>query len=161
MVMERDDYLDKMKNHFADKLVILRSYKTRYQTLYLKLKASLEPYWSPANLLALIPSPARAPIPKPYGLPKIHKPGNPLRIITPMFNSVPYHVSKTLDSILKPAVSDLDFRIQSSANFVENLKSFVFAPTHFLASVDAVKLFDMVDCDFFVEILPDILFSFY
>ncbi len=74
-----------------------------------------------------------------------------------MYSSVAYSVSKLLDSILKPAVSDLRFRIQSSAKFVEKINHFYFQPTHFLASIDVVALFDNVCCSSFVDFLPDIL----
>ena len=53
-----------------------------------------------------------------YGLPKIHKTGNPLRTIVSSRGSVTYGVPKVLSKVLKPLVSKSPHHIQSTGDFV-------------------------------------------
>ena len=49
-----------------------------------------------------------------YGLPKIHKPGIPLRPIVSFVDSRTYAISSYLARILSPAVGNTDFIVKSS-----------------------------------------------
>ena len=42
-----------------------------------------------------------------YGLPKIHKPNNPLRLIISSVNSITYSLSKYVASLLKPLLGTI------------------------------------------------------
>ncbi|XP_056876071.1 uncharacterized protein LOC130517890 [Takifugu flavidus] len=58
-------------------------------------------------------------IPCIYGLPKIHKPGTPLKPIVSSINSVTYNISKYLASILSPMVGNTPHHIKNSQDFAE------------------------------------------
>ena len=60
--------------------------------------------------------------PKFYGLPKIHKPGTPLRPIVSSCGSATYGVAKELAKILKPLVGKSPHHISSTQDFVEQAK---------------------------------------
>ena len=74
--------------------------------------------------------------PKFYGLPKIHKPGTPLRPIVSGCGSAPYGVAKELAKILKPLVGKSPHHITSTQDFVEQAKQIKLEPGECLSSYD-------------------------
>ena len=66
--------------------------------------------------------------PKFYGLPKIHKQDTPLRPIVSSCGSVTYGVAKELSKILKPLVGKSPHHINSTQDFVEQVKSVTLLP---------------------------------
>ena len=85
--------------------------------------------------------------PKVYGLPKIHKPDTPLRPIVSSCDSVTYGVAKELTKILKPLVAKSPHHINSTHDFVEQVKQFTLAPGEYLSSYDVSALFTSVLVD--------------
>ena len=63
-------------------------------------------------------------LPKFYGLPKIHKTGNPLRPIVSSRGSVTYGVVKVLSKVIKLLVGKSPDHIQSTGDFVSKAKKF-------------------------------------
>ena len=82
--------------------------------------------------------------PKFYGLPKIHKPGIPLRPIVSSCGYVTYGVAKELAKILKPMVGKSPHHINSTQDFVEQVKHFTLAPGECLSCYDVYALFTSV-----------------
>ena len=68
-------------------------------------------------------SPYHSHTPQIYGLPKVHKPGTPLRPIVCTINSPTYEVAKLLSKILAPLVGHTKSYIKSSKHFIEELKT--------------------------------------
>ena len=66
--------------------------------------------------------PTGAVSPKFYGLPKIHKPGIPLRPIVSSIGTVTYNTAKELAKILKPLVGMSAHHVQNTMGSVEQLK---------------------------------------
>ena len=66
--------------------------------------------------------PAGAVVPKFYGLPKIHKPGIPLRPIVSSTGTAAYNTAKELARILKPLVGMSHHHLQNTRDSVEQLK---------------------------------------
>ena len=60
--------------------------------------------------------------PKFYGLPKIHKPGTPLRPIVSSTGTVTYTTAKELAKILKPLVGMSTHHVHNTKDFMEHLK---------------------------------------
>ena len=73
-----------------------------------------------------------------YGLPKIHKTGNPLRPIVSSRSSVTYGVAKVLIKVIKPLVGKSPHHIQSMGDFVSKAKRFTLQPGECLSSYDAL-----------------------
>ena len=60
--------------------------------------------------------------PRLYGLPKIHKPGIPLRPIVSFVNSLTYNVSRYLAGILSPIVGNTVNTVRNSTHFDEFIR---------------------------------------
>ena len=95
--------------------------------------------------------------PKFYGLPKIHKPDTPLRPIVSSCGSVTYGVAKELTKILKPFVGKSPHHINSTHDFVEQIKQLSLAPGECLSSYCVSTLFTSVLVDPALEVIKDLL----
>ena len=60
--------------------------------------------------------------PRFYGLPKIHKPGIPLRPIVSFVNSPTYAISGYLARILSPVVGNTDYTVKNSCEFADFIR---------------------------------------
>ena len=92
-----------------------------------------------------------------YGLPKIHKPDTPLRPIVSSCGSVTYSVAKELAEILKPLVGKSPHHINSTQDFMEQVKHITLAPGGCLSSYDVSALFTSVPVDPAFNIIKDLL----
>ena len=95
--------------------------------------------------------------PKFYGLPKIHKTGNPLRTIVSSRGSVTYEVANVLSKVLKPLVGKSSHHIQSTGDFVSKTKGLTLQLGECLSSYDVTSLFTSVPIDPALNIIKDLL----
>ena len=95
--------------------------------------------------------------PKFYGLPKIHKEDTSLRPIVPSYGSVTYGVAKELTKILKPLIGKSPHHINSTQDFVEQVKNVTLLPGECLISYDVSVLFISVPVDPALGIIKDLL----
>ena len=95
--------------------------------------------------------------PKFYGLPKIHKQDTPLRPIVSSCGSVTYGVAKELAKILKPLVGKSQHHINSTQDYVEQVKLITLGPGECLSSYDVSALFTSVPIDPALNIIKDLL----
>ena len=92
-----------------------------------------------------------------YGLPKIHKTGNPLRPIVSSGGSVTYGVAKVLSKVLKPLMGKSPHYIQSTGDFVAKAKRITLQLGECLSSYDVTSLFTSVPIDPALNIIKDLL----
>ncbi|TWW81402.1 hypothetical protein D4764_01G0012170 [Takifugu flavidus] len=83
-------------------------------------------------------------IPCIYGLPKIHKPGTPLRPIVSSINSVTYNISKYLASILSPMVGNTPHHIKNSQDLAQKVSGLTLLPEETMVSYDVTSLFTCI-----------------
>ena len=95
--------------------------------------------------------------PKFYGLPKIHKSDTPLIPIVSSCGSVTYGVAKELTKILKPLVGKSPHHINSTHDFVEQVKHITLVPGECLSSYDVCALFTSVPVDPALRVIKDLL----
>ena len=95
--------------------------------------------------------------PKFYSLPKIHKPDTPLRPIVSSCGPVTYGVAKELTKILKPLVGKSPHHINSTQDFVEQVKHITLPPGECLSSYHVSALFTLVPVDPALNIIKDLL----
>ena len=95
--------------------------------------------------------------PKFYGLPKIHISDTPLRPIVSSCGSASCGVVKELAKILKPLVGKSPHHINSTPNFVKQVKHITLAPEECLSSYDVSALFTLVPVDPALNIIRDLL----
>ena len=79
-----------------------------------------------------------------YGLPKIHKPGIPLRPIISSIGTVTYNTAKELARILKPLVGLSKHHIHNTIDFVEHIKEIKLKKEESMVSYDVTALFTSV-----------------
>ena len=94
--------------------------------------------------------------PKFYGLPKIHKTGNPLRPIISSRGSVIYGVANSLVKFLKHK-KVVPHHIQSTGDFVSKAKRLTLQTGECLSSYDVTSLFTSVPIDPALSIIKDLL----
>ena len=92
-----------------------------------------------------------------YGLPKMHKLDTPLRPIVSSCGSVTYGAAKELTKILKPLVGKSPHHINSTYDFVEQVKHINLAPGECLSSYDVSALFTSVPVDPVLKVIKDLL----
>ena len=95
--------------------------------------------------------------PKFYGLPKIHKWDTPLRPIVSSCGFVTYGVAKELAKILKPLVGKSPHHINSTQDFVKQVKHTTLGPVECLSSYDVSALFTSVPVDPALNIIRELL----
>ena len=95
--------------------------------------------------------------PKFYGLPKIHKTGNPLRPIVSSRESFTYGVTKVLSKVLKPLAGKSPHHVQSTSEFVNRAKGLTLQAGECLTSYDITSLFTSVPIDPALNIIKDLL----
>ena len=92
-----------------------------------------------------------------YGLPKIHKPDTALRPIVSSCGYVTYGVAKELAKILKPLVGKSPHHINSTQDFVEQVKHITLPHEECLSSCDVSAQFTSVPVDPALNIIKDLL----
>jgi len=93
-----------------------------------------------------------------YGLCKVHKQGYPLRPVVSMTDTAEYELARYLNRIIKPCIPDL-FMLNSTAAFIDKIKSFVFRSSHVLVSFDVVSLFTNIPLQETIDIVCEYVYS--
>ena len=82
--------------------------------------------------------------PKYYGLPKIHKPGIPLRPIISSTGTVTYNTAKELARILKPLLGLSRHHVHNTGHFIDYIKDVRLRQEECIISYDVTALFTSV-----------------
>ena len=88
-----------------------------------------------------------------YGLPKIHKPGIPLRPIVSSIGAATYNTAKELAKILKPLVGASALHVHNTRDFVEQIKDVRLKQGECIISYDVTALFTSVPINPVLEII--------
>ena len=88
-----------------------------------------------------------------YGLPKIHKPGIPLRPIVCSTGTVTYSTAKELAKILKPLVGMSTHHVHNNKDFVEHLKYIRLKQGEYIIYYDVTAPFTSVSIQPLVNII--------
>ncbi|XP_072041389.1 uncharacterized protein [Amphiura filiformis] len=86
-------------------------------------------------------------IPRIYGTPKIHKPGNKVRPIVDYTGSIAYQTSRALADILSPFVGGTDHHVKNSKHLAEGLAEVIIEEGEIFNSHDVVSLFTNTPID--------------
>ena len=159
VIMDRQDYINK-----ANKLLNQSTYRSiprdPTKTIKNKLISILKRVKNQTGLDSLTYKsmyPTGCVHPKFYGHPKIDKPDTPLRPIVSSCGSVTYGVAKELAKILKPLVGKSPHHINSTQDFVEQVKHITLAQGECLNSNFVSALFTSVPVDPELNSIKDLL----
>ncbi|XP_059498080.1 uncharacterized protein LOC132207173 isoform X1 [Stegostoma tigrinum] len=95
--------------------------------------------------------------PRFYGLPKIHKPGAPLRPIVSLPGTPTYRLAKELHQRLKHRVEDSRHSIHSSQEFLNTIKSTKIEEDETMVSFDVTALFTSININLAKETLTTLV----
>ena len=147
VVMDQTDYFDKMDALVNDKQTYEELKRDPTPALQRKLNSKIltlkktdaidtQRYY---RLRCSVPQP-----PKLYGLPKLHKPGIPMRPIVSFCGSPTYQLSKCLTTILQPLTDKSRRKLQSTENFIDAIKTVQIPDDYKLVSFDVKSLFTSI-----------------
>ena len=74
-----------------------------------------------------------------YGLPKIHKPNNPLRLIVSFCGSLTYNLVSFYNDVISKNINPSISRIENSFDFIEKVKNTKIPPGYKIISLDAIR----------------------
>ena len=143
VVMDKTDYFDKMDALVHDKQTYEELKRDPTPALQRKLNSKIltlkktdafdtQRYY---RLRCSVPQP-----PKFYGLPKLHKPGIPMRRIVSFCGSPTYQLSKYSMTILQPLTDKSKRKLQSTENFIDAIKTVQIPDDYKLVSFDVKSL---------------------
>ena len=144
--MDKEDYVQK-----ARELLDQPTYKnisndptTKYKNKLVNLLKSIKSEGEIDEALYKKLYPTGAGSPKCYGLPKIHKEGNPLRPIVSSIGPASYEVATELARILKPLVGKSMYHLHNTQDFIQQIKDIKLQKDQCMVSFDIKALFTSV-----------------
>lgn len=88
-----------------------------------------------------------------YGLPKIHKPNNPLRPVVSCIDSPSYNLAKLCHELLKPITTTFTHNINNSFELLDVIKDLTLPEDYVLISLDVTSLFTNVTQEMVQEVV--------
>ncbi|KFD67390.1 hypothetical protein M514_20426 [Trichuris suis] len=95
--------------------------------------------------------------PEIYGLPKIHKPGVPLRPVVSSIKTVTSRLASHLKKIIMPLAGNRTSSVKNSRQFCAEIKMITLRPSDILVSYDVKDLFTSIPMDITLNALENLL----
>jgi len=154
VALDREVYMDKMITLLSDGDTYSRINKDPTRKLTTALRSMLirwktKNYISETKYKTLYCSDGS--LPRVYGLPKIHKPNCPLRVIVSSIGSPLYPLATFLHNILFKSIPKANSYIKNSFELVEKLKRLHITDEYKLISLDVKSLFTNVPMQIAVD----------
>ena len=149
VVLEKEDYIRKSedllkKNTYRE---LTADPTNKYKNKLISLFKTIKSQGGINNTTYRRLYPTGAVSPKYYGLPKIHKPGVPLRPIISSRGSATYETAKESANIIKPLVGRSPHYVMNNKDFLENIKDIKLQPDECMMSFDVSALFTSIPID--------------
>ncbi|XP_039303911.1 uncharacterized protein LOC120357488 [Solenopsis invicta] len=154
VALDKNDYISKMEGMLSDESTYVKLSKDPIQKLT-KETRSLLSIWKDKGFIeqhiyrSLLTTDGV--LPRAYGLPKIHKPNNPLRIIISSINSPLHSLAYFLHNIIYNSIPEADSFVKNSFHLVNKLNGLHVESDLVLVSLDVVSLFINVPKNLAVE----------
>ena len=146
VVLEKDDYIRKSEDLLKQDTYreLVADPTNKYKNKLISLLKTIKSQGGINNSTYRRLYPTGAVSPKYYGLPKIHKPGVPLRRIISSRGSATYETAKELANIIKSLVGRSPHHVQNNKDFLENIKDIKLQPDECIMSYDVSGLFTSI-----------------
>ena len=147
VVMDKTDYHDKMNALVNNKQTYEELKRHPTPVLQRKLNSTLLTLKKTNTIDTQRHYRLRSSVPLPpklYGLPKLHKPGFPMRPIVSFCGSPTYQLSKYLTTILQPLTDKSRRKLQSTEDFINATKTVQIPDDYKLVSFDVKSLFTSI-----------------
>ncbi|KFD47373.1 hypothetical protein M514_11736 [Trichuris suis] len=95
--------------------------------------------------------------PELYGLPKLHKPGIPLRPIVSTVGSTTSELSRYLKKIIQPLTGKEPSFVKNSTTLVDEIRNWPLSPDEILVSYDVKELFPSIPISHTLKTLYELL----
>ena len=155
MLLDRDEYDKKIEGMLDDHLTYEKIKRDPAPALERRMNAKLlalnRKGSIPDRLYGRLRS-SNGKTPRLYGLPKIHKPGVPLRPIASFVHSPTYQLSKHLSQLLSPLVGRSPSAVRNSKEFATFITGQSLSDDEVLVSFDIVSLFTNVPTELAVDV---------
>ena len=146
VVVDREEYIQK-----SEDLLQQHNYKilqsdptTKYKNKLISLLKTIKAECGMDDNTYRRLYPRGAGLPKYYGLPKVHKPGMPLRPIISSIGSVIHATAKELSRILKPLVGKSTHHVKNNMDFIQSVEGIQLKPEECMMSFDVEAVFKSV-----------------
>ncbi|XP_064469874.1 uncharacterized protein LOC135384606 [Ornithodoros turicata] len=146
VVLDRQDYDGKIRDLLDNSTYenLKKDPTSQIQTKLNKILADIFKKYPDARALYLRLICRNGNAPGFYGVPKIHKPGIPLRPIVDFRSSPLRALSCYLHKVLSPLTGNTPTHVRNSAHFVERVSPLIISADECLVSFDVVSLFTNV-----------------
>ena len=151
--MDREDYDGKLHSMLQDTITYCRIEKDPSLGLERRMNSMLLDLRKKGELSDTVYQRLRSPAgrtPLLYGLPKVHKPGTPLRPIVSFIQSPTYHLSQHLSHLLSPLVGTSSSAVRNSKDFADFIVTQEMKGES-LVSFDVISLFTNIPTDLAVD----------
>ena len=155
VIMDTKDYLAKMYEHLSTGGSYKNMEKNHSANFTRDINRDLKISTLHENIKKKI-SPKNVVIPRIYGLPEIHKEGDPLRLIVNTIGSPTYQLEKFLAKTLNPFVGKTFSYIKDSTHFIESIKDVNLGKDDMLVSFDVISLYIKVIVDEAFKVIKEI-----
>ena len=162
VILDTEEYYAKCETLLNDKKTykkLTRDPTQKYKSEFSKVLKDLVDEGIIEKPLQRQLSPTSDQAPRFYGLPKVHKPGTPVRPIVSSIGSISYPCAKYIAGILKPLVGKTSSFIKNSADFVDKIKDCRVEDDEELISFDVTALFTSVPVDKALVVIRDKLLN--
>ena len=156
VIMEVSDYEQKLSEMLSDEKTYeqlpsdpTQRYKRDLVAILSRLKKENKINKTQYDLLF----PTAENIPRIYGTPKIHKPGNKVRPIVDYTGTIGYQTSRALADILSPLVGTTEHHVLNSKHLSESLAEVMIEEGEIFNSHDVVSLFTNTPIDQSLDVI--------
>jgi len=158
VALDRLDYVNKMEILLSDKDTYSMLQRNPVSKLLIDLKTMLKRWLNSKYISSCTHTylnASNAILPRAYGLPKIHKPNVPLRIIVSSSGSPLHNLAEFLQKIISRSLPCPFSHIFNSHDLLKKLHNVTLADDVALVSLDVTSLFTNVPIDLALEILDE------
>nr|VZI15558.1 unnamed protein product [Spirometra erinaceieuropaei] len=160
VVLDKTDYTQKANALLEDRQAYLPCGEESIKTLVTQLEKTLTDMQSNKAIsksVRLTSKPTDAAPARFYGLPKVHKPGLPLRPIVSLRGTPTYNLAKWLFRKLRSLTSNAATTVCSAAQFLERLKGIRLSEDEVMVSFDVTALFTLIPQCLAVQTVSELL----